>query len=55
MKNIDEKLALNEKMIQIARDGVLKFGNVSIPYLMRKLKCTSELARELIVEISLAS
>lgn len=51
---IDEKLALKEKidkitpeMMQIARDGVLKFGRISIPYLIRKLKCSYSMCKEI--------
>lgn len=46
----DEKLALDEKTKKILIDAVLKFGKLSIPYLMRKLKCSEDMAKTLISE-----
>jgi hypothetical protein len=50
-----EKLALNEELVKIAHDGVLKFGKVSISYLMRKLKCSASKAKEIMVELGYAT
>lgn len=54
----DEKLALNNKLdkispefMKIAHEGVLKFGKVSIPYLMRKLKCSPSMAKDIICQL----
>ncbi len=33
-----------DNMLNISREGLLKFGKLSIPYLMRKLKCTRLMA-----------
>lgn len=58
-KMIDEKLALKEKvdkispeMVEIAKDGVLKFGRCSIFYLMRKLKCSHSMAKEICAQLN---
>ena len=55
MKNkVDKKLAVNEKLLgfepefmEICQDGVLKFGKISITYLMRKLKCSAPVAKKI--------
>jgi len=60
--HISEKLALeadskeieydyDKDMTKKAKSAVLKFGGVSIPYLMRKLKCDSSYANEVMGEI----
>lgn len=53
-----EKLAVNENVLRIpdefmriASEGLLKFGKLSVPYLMRKLKCTESMAYNIICEI----
>lgn len=47
-----EKLALSPKicpkMLQTANEGLLKFGRISIPYLIRKLKCSESMAKDII-------
>lgn len=47
-----EKLALDPKIdhfqLNIAKEGLLKFGKLSVPYLMRKLKCSVPTANALI-------
>jgi hypothetical protein len=52
--NIDEKLAVKDKVRslepeidKICRDGVLKFGRISISYLMRKLKYSYSACEEI--------
>jgi hypothetical protein len=58
-KRLDKKLAVNEKvdksyeqMCEVARLGLLKFGKLSIPYLMRKLKCSSLMAKRIFNKVS---
>jgi hypothetical protein len=58
--NLNEKLALNEKvngsyeqMLEIARQGLLKFGKLSIYYLMRKLKCNKSMACKIMKDLQL--
>lgn len=62
MMKIDEKLALDPKneskidiskefMMQIARAGLLDFGSTSCSYLMRKLKVSESMAKEIVNEI----
>lgn len=59
---MSEKLAVNSQkdlndsknyleFRKIAEEGLLKFGKISINYLMRKLKCTESMAKEIINEI----
>lgn len=55
---VDEKLALKakidesyEQMLEIARQGLLKFGKLSTFYLMRKLKCTQSMANKIIADL----
>ena len=57
----DKKLALkkipphlNENLLLDAQDGLLKFGNLSICYLMRKLKCTEQVAKDIIIYLKAA-
>ena len=50
-QKLDKKLALDPKMIEIAQLGVLNFGKISISYLMRKLKCSESMAKEICIEI----
>jgi len=49
---MSKKLALAPKicpiMLQTAKEGLLKFGNLSIPYLMRKLKCSESVASDIL-------
>jgi len=54
IKNLDKKLALKPKvdkippqLMQIAQDQVLKFGAISKYGLMRKLKCSESMAKEI--------
>lgn len=58
MKKLDKKLALNEKndksyeqMLEVAQFGVLKFGKISVPFLMRKLKCSALMAKVIIMHV----
>jgi hypothetical protein len=48
-KRIDEKLALDPKMIQTAKNGLLKFGTLSVPYLIRNLKIDFNTANNLLI------
>lgn len=43
-----EKLALDDEIKKVIREGVLKFGKISETYLMRKLKCDREKAKNII-------
>lgn len=49
---LDEKVALQPQislfLLETARAGLLKFGKLSVPYLMRKLKCSPSAAKEII-------
>jgi hypothetical protein len=38
---------LNPEFVNIARQGVLKFGKISIHYLIRKLKVTESMAKQI--------
>ncbi len=51
---LDEKLALNENLLKEARAGLLSFGAISVCYLIRKLKCTEQVAKEIIRQIGTA-
>ena len=60
-KMIDKKLALKKKvyeicpkMLEIAQQRLLSFGMLSTIYLMRKLKCTEELAKSIISTLQAA-
>jgi hypothetical protein len=60
MTNNEEKLALNESLDKsyenskkVALDSLLKFGKVSIPYLMRKLKCTKLTACKIMEDLEI--
>ena len=60
-KMIDKKLALKKKvpticpkMLEIAQQSLLSFGTVSIIYLMRKLKCTEDMAKSIISTLEAA-
>lgn len=44
----DQKLALDANLKTILNDTLLKYGRLSIPYLMRKLKCTEQRAKYLV-------
>lgn len=50
-----EKLAVENKMcpkmLQTAKEGLLKFGKLSEPYLMRKLKCSYPMAKVIMNEL----
>jgi hypothetical protein len=59
MNKHPKKLALKEKLcgnyenlLNISRDGLLKYGKISKPYLMRKLKCSQSMACRIIKELS---
>ncbi|HXN74965.1 MAG TPA: hypothetical protein VN855_00550 [Candidatus Acidoferrum sp.] len=41
---VDKKLALDPKFLQIAKQEFDKFGTISAPLLMRKLKCSYAMA-----------
>lgn len=46
-----ETLSISDKqMIEIARQGLLKFGKLSVPYLMRKLKLSPSKAKQIMEE-----
>lgn len=42
----------DKDMIKKAKSALLNFGRVSVPYLMRKLKCDSSYAESVIKEIT---
>lgn len=48
MIKIPEKVSTQERFIQIANEALLKFGKVSIPYLMRKCKCSRDEAKKIV-------
>lgn len=54
-----EELAINHEispvLIEMARCGLLKFGKLSVPYLMRKLKVSASMAKEMIEVASRAT
>lgn len=50
-QKLDKKLALDPKMLEIAQLGVLNFGKISISYLMRKLKCSESMAKEICIAL----
>lgn len=39
-------------MLKIAKDGLIKFGKLSTPYLIRKLKCTPNEAFQIILHLT---
>lgn len=49
---IDDKLAdkpeINDFMLHMAKAGLLKFGKLSVPYLMRKLNISVSTAKEIL-------
>lgn len=49
------KLALDPDLKRMLDDRVLKFGKISISYLMRKLKCSDSMAKEICIELERAT
>jgi hypothetical protein len=48
---IDKKTSTQEMYLSKAREELLKYGRLSIPFLIRKLKCTKEVAESLIIAL----
>lgn len=48
---IDKKISTQEMYMELARAELLKIGRLSIPFLIRKLKCTKEVAESLIIAL----
>jgi hypothetical protein len=53
--NLDKNLALNEKLVKSAKKQLLKYGTISIPFLMRKLCCTESKAKEIKMYLDVAT
>ncbi|HEY5236125.1 MAG TPA: hypothetical protein VIJ14_08110 [Rhabdochlamydiaceae bacterium] len=51
LDEIDGNLALKESLLLDAHAGLLSLENVSNHYLMRKLKCTEDMAKLVIKEM----
>lgn len=45
---MSEKLALDDEIKKIIREGVLKYSKISETYLMKKLKCEKKKAAKII-------
>jgi hypothetical protein len=56
---VDEELALKEEinpiLIEMARYGLLKFGRISVPYIMRKLKVSESAAKVIVASLMRAT
>jgi hypothetical protein len=56
---IDEELAVNGEispvLIEMARYGLLKFGRISVPYIMRKLKVSESTAKIIVTSLMKAT
>ena len=56
---VSEDLAVDEKigtfMVELARHGLLKFGKVSVPYIMRKLKVSESTAKIIVNSLKKAT
>ncbi len=55
VKNLAVEREISPVLIEMARYGLLKFGKISVPYIMRKLKVSESTAKVIVASLMRAT